>query len=164
MFPNGVIYEGVDDKPKYYRGESGANDSLIPTLDNFLGLTQEMPINPLTDALKEFRSYRPKNHTEWLTWVQDEASAAKVMEYAMQDSVSVYHILRNLDKNRKFRTIHWDLTKAYIITKSKHPVATGGTPIISWLPNNLTAVLNAIGKFGKKSDSKKLSHQDKEIQ
>jgi len=69
MFPNGVIYEGVDDKPKYYRGESGANDSLIPTLDNFLGLTQEMPINPLTDALKEFRSYRPKNHTEWLTWV-----------------------------------------------------------------------------------------------
>jgi indoleamine 2,3-dioxygenase len=35
MFPNGVIYEGVDDKvPRYYRGESGANDSLIPTYDN----------------------------------------------------------------------------------------------------------------------------------
>jgi indoleamine 2,3-dioxygenase len=28
MFPNGVIYEGVgDEKPTYFRGESGANDS-----------------------------------------------------------------------------------------------------------------------------------------
>jgi indoleamine 2,3-dioxygenase len=34
MFPNGVIYEGVDDKPKVYRGESGANDSILPTHDN----------------------------------------------------------------------------------------------------------------------------------
>jgi indoleamine 2,3-dioxygenase len=29
MFPEGVIYEGVgDEKPQYYRGESGANDSM----------------------------------------------------------------------------------------------------------------------------------------
>lgn len=34
MFPNGVIYEGVNDEPRYYRGESGANDSIIPTNDN----------------------------------------------------------------------------------------------------------------------------------
>jgi indoleamine 2,3-dioxygenase len=70
-----------------------------------------------------------------LTWVQEEAYNANVLGYAMEDSLSSYHLLRNLDKNRKFRTIHWDLTKAYIITKSKHPIATGGTPIISWLPN-----------------------------
>ena len=36
MFPNGVIYEGVSEKPFFLRGESGANDSIIPTLDNFL--------------------------------------------------------------------------------------------------------------------------------
>lgn len=29
MFPEGVIYEGVEDeKPQYFRGESGANDSM----------------------------------------------------------------------------------------------------------------------------------------
>jgi indoleamine 2,3-dioxygenase len=29
MFPEGVIYEGVgDEKPQYFRGESGANDSM----------------------------------------------------------------------------------------------------------------------------------------
>lgn len=33
MFPDGVIYEGVDDeKPQYFRGESGANDSMSVTL------------------------------------------------------------------------------------------------------------------------------------
>lgn len=30
MFPNGVIYEGVEDnKPLNFRGESGANDSMV---------------------------------------------------------------------------------------------------------------------------------------
>jgi indoleamine 2,3-dioxygenase len=38
MFPNGVVYEGVDEEPKVFRGESGANDSIIPTCDNLLQL------------------------------------------------------------------------------------------------------------------------------
>jgi indoleamine 2,3-dioxygenase len=42
MFPNGVVYEGVSHEPKFYSGESGANDSIIPTLDNFLQLTCKM--------------------------------------------------------------------------------------------------------------------------
>ena len=29
MFPNGVIYEGVSEEPMYFRGESGANDSIV---------------------------------------------------------------------------------------------------------------------------------------
>jgi indoleamine 2,3-dioxygenase len=29
MFPNGVLYEGVSDEPMYFRGESGANDSMV---------------------------------------------------------------------------------------------------------------------------------------
>lgn len=37
MFPNGVVYEGINDgKPMSFRGESGANDSMIPMMDNFL--------------------------------------------------------------------------------------------------------------------------------
>lgn len=40
MFPNnGVVYEGINDgKPMSFRGESGANDSIVPTLDNFLNI------------------------------------------------------------------------------------------------------------------------------
>ena len=29
MFPNGVIYKGVSDTPLSFRGESGANDSMV---------------------------------------------------------------------------------------------------------------------------------------
>ena len=29
MFPDGVIYEGVSDQPMSFRGESGANDSMV---------------------------------------------------------------------------------------------------------------------------------------
>lgn len=43
MFPNGVVYKGVDDKPRFYRGASGANDSIIPTMDNFLEITKTLP-------------------------------------------------------------------------------------------------------------------------
>lgn len=62
MFPNGVVYEGVDPDPKFYRGASGANDNIIPTLDNLFQLTDDMPDNPLTRILKDFRTYRPGNH------------------------------------------------------------------------------------------------------
>lgn len=135
MFPNGVIYEGVDNTPRQYRGESGANDSIIPTHDNLFQLTKLMPQNPLTDALRDFRTYRPAHHSEWLSYVEKRANELEVLKFAMEDSVSTFLLISNLDKNRAFRTLHWDLTKAYIITKSKHPMATGGTPIISWLPN-----------------------------
>jgi indoleamine 2,3-dioxygenase len=29
MFPKGVVYEGVSPVPKFFRGESGANDSMV---------------------------------------------------------------------------------------------------------------------------------------
>lgn len=32
MFPNGVIYEGVSETPLSFRGESGANDSMVSYL------------------------------------------------------------------------------------------------------------------------------------
>lgn len=41
-----------------------------------------------------------------------------------------------------FRKKHWNLTKKYIIENTKHPVATGGTPITTWLPNQLGATLD----------------------
>lgn len=35
MFPNGVIYEGVSETPLSFRGESGANDSMVHTRNNY---------------------------------------------------------------------------------------------------------------------------------
>ena len=32
-------------------------------------------------------------------------------------------------------------TREYILKKTSHPVATGGSPIVTWLPNQLQAVM-----------------------
>ncbi|KAI9842555.1 MAG: hypothetical protein M1837_007068 [Sclerophora amabilis] len=86
MFPNGVIYEGVSESPLSFRGESGANDSMIPLCDNLLQIA--MPNTPLTEILQDFRSYRPGNHREFLEWTSREAKDVGVKAFAMKESSS----------------------------------------------------------------------------
>jgi indoleamine 2,3-dioxygenase len=106
MFPNGVVYEGVAEEPFKMRGESGANDSMVPLGDNLLEITANMPVNPLTNVLKDFRSYRPRNHQEFLEYVQQRATAVGLREFAMGDSNSAARYLANLDQIRAFRHRH----------------------------------------------------------
>ncbi|PVU89652.1 hypothetical protein BB561_005246 [Smittium simulii] len=147
MFPNGVVYEGcADTSPRSYRGESGANDSMVPLSDNLFELSSSMPNNPLTSVLRDFRTYRPANHHAFLDYVENEAKNVGVLEYASKDSVSSAIMLRNLDQIRDFRHRHWTFTVEYIIKNSDHPTATGGSPIVTWLPNQLKSVLKAIEK------------------
>lgn len=149
MFPNGVVYEGVSDKATFYRGESGANDSIIPSMDNFLQITQGMPSNPLTEILRDFRSYRPANHNAWLVWLEKRAKELNIREFACQDSNSAVMYLALIDQVREFRGRHWNFTKEYIIKYTSHPVATGGSPITTWLPNQLGVVLDNMVSVGK---------------
>ncbi|KAI8075640.1 hypothetical protein BDF21DRAFT_365486, partial [Thamnidium elegans] len=144
MFPDGVIYEGVSEQPVSHRGESGANDSMVPLGDNLLQITELMPENPLTSVLRDFRSYRPTNHREFLEYVQHKAKHVGLKEFAMKDSNSAAVYLSNIDQIRAFRHRHWNFTKEYIIKHTSHPVATGGSPIITWLPNQLGAVLDLL--------------------
>jgi indoleamine 2,3-dioxygenase len=139
MFPNGVIYEGVSDTPLSFRGESGANDSMIPLCDNLLQI--RMPDTPLTDILRDFREYRPGNHRAFLEAVREASDAAKLHAYALQEPESASLYLRALDQVRDFRWRHWCFTREYILKHTSHPTATGGSPIVTWLPNQLQAVL-----------------------
>ena len=47
-----------------------------------------MPDTPLTDILKDFRSYRPGNHREFLDWVRERAQEVGISEYALKNRVS----------------------------------------------------------------------------
>ncbi|TPX59854.1 hypothetical protein SpCBS45565_g07652 [Spizellomyces sp. 'palustris'] len=144
MFPRGVVYEGVSEQPTFYRGESGANDSIVPSLDNFLQVTERMPGNPLTEILKDFRSYRPENHSMWLTWLEGKAKELDVRGFALKDPNSAVLYLALLDQLRDFRARHWNFTKTYILKNTRHPTATGGSPIVTWLPNQLSVVLTSM--------------------
>jgi indoleamine 2,3-dioxygenase len=164
MFPNGVIYEGVSDEPMFFRGESGANDSMIPLSDNLLEIS--LPSNPLTSILKDFRSYRPGNHREFLEYVQGYASDVGIKAFALDDPESAVLYLEALNQVRDFRWRHWNFTREYILKQTKHATATGGSPIVTvsdlhvskilrtypmktadltncqWLPNQLQAVMD----------------------
>ena len=123
MFPNGVIYEGENnDEPMSFRGESGANDSIIPLLDNLLQIP--MPQNPLTNILKDFRSYRPKPHREFLEYVQQRAEEVGVKEHCCKDAGTAVLYLRLLEHVRSFRWRHWLFAREYIIRRSSHPTVS----------------------------------------
>jgi indoleamine 2,3-dioxygenase len=118
-----------------------------------------MPSTPLTSILKDFRAYRPGNHREFLAWVQDQSTLLNVKSYALSDPSSAALYLHALNQVRDFRWRHWCFTREYILKKTAHPTATGGSPIVTWLPNQLNAVLDAMvevwemweGKGGLKS-------------
>lgn len=151
MFPDGVVYEGVgnDGKPQSFRGESGANDSMIPLMDNLLQIP--MPDTPLTEILKDFRQYRPSNHRDFLCWVGKKSEELGFKEWALdpmasdadaEDVVQSRKLwLMVLDQVREFRWRHWCFAREYILKRTSHPTATGGSPIVTWLPNQLSAVL-----------------------
>ncbi|KDQ21352.1 hypothetical protein BOTBODRAFT_150132 [Botryobasidium botryosum FD-172 SS1] len=141
MFPQGVIYEGVDDeRPQYFRGESGANDSMIPLGDNLLEITASLPENELTSVLRDFRRYRPPTQREYIESIEARARLAKVKAFASTDAKSLALYVLNVDQIREFRNRHWSFTKEYIIRRSSYGIATGGSPILRYLPSNLATV------------------------
>lgn len=159
MFPNGVVYEGVPpEEPQSFRGESGANDSIIPLMDNLLQIP--MPDTPLTAILRDFRDYRPSNHRAFLGHVADRSAqlGLKRLVLALGEETATGNSeedderkeairtsrrlwLKILHQVRDFRWRHWCFAREYILKRTSHPTATGGSPIVTWLPNQLQAVL-----------------------
>ncbi|KAK3173705.1 hypothetical protein OEA41_007037 [Lepraria neglecta] len=111
-----------------------------------------MPDTPLTEILNDFRSYRPGNHRQFLEWVKDRAQDIGVREYAMKDRESSVLYLHALNQVRDFRWRHWCFTREYILKKTSHPTATGGSPIILWLPNQLHAVYTQMAEVANAHD------------
>ena len=67
-----------------------------------------MPDTPLTEILKDFRSYRPGNHREFLEWVKNRASDIGVYQYALQDraSAGINHLVRELLRIMRLTCLH----------------------------------------------------------
>ena len=141
-----------------YRGETGAQDSIIPSVDNLLSL--EYPKNKLTEYLFQLRNYRPKDHQAYIEYNLEQSKNLGLKDFAKQSSNASFQLLRNLESLRAFRSTHWNLTKSYIIKNTKHPVATGGTPITTWLPNQLGATLDYMSEIVEIVDIKELNEND----
>lgn len=90
-----------------------------------------MPETPLTKILHEFRAYRPLPHREFLTYIREKSEEIGVQKYAIQDSETAVLFLRTLNHIRSFRWRHWLFAREYIIRRTPHPTATGGSPIVT---------------------------------
>lgn len=139
--PNGVIYEGVEEyggKPKQFRGETGAQSSIIPTLDAALGI--EHGDDPLRPYLAEMREYMPPEHRAFIEAIEGGPSIRQYVikhrhkQPALRDAYNAC-----VDWVWKFRTTHLELAGRYIHQQSQQglynptSVGTGGTPFMPYL-------------------------------
>ena len=110
--PNGVIYEGVEEyggTPQLFRGETGAQSSIVPALDALLGVTHSN--DPLKEYLDEMRLYMPKDHRELLNdldeWSEKDRKKLDIDEESVKiinDLIKEVHIFRN--KHLELSLIH----------------------------------------------------------
>ena len=146
IFGDGVVYQGVWDEPKQYRGQTGAQDNIIPTMDIFTGVINYYPKNDLTKYLLDLRSYRPICIQNFLADLKDEMIKENndLFKNLIKDNneEGLYLLLQILDEIYYFRNGHWQFVQKYIMANTVYPKATGGTPIISWIPNQIISVLN----------------------
>ena len=146
IFGDGVIYEGISEEPVQYRGQTGAQDNIIPTADIFTGVIDYYPSNDLTKYLLDLRSYRPKCIQNFLSDLKDEMKENRLFNSIKksENEEGLCLLIQILDEIYYFRNGHWQFVQKYIMANTKYAKATGGTPIISWIPNQITAVLNYI--------------------
>lgn len=90
-----------------------------------------MPSTPLTKILHEFRAYRPLPHREFLTYIREKSVEIGVQKYSVEDSETAVLFLKVLNHVRSFRWRHWLFAREYIIRRTPHPTATGGSPIVT---------------------------------
>ncbi len=134
MFQN-VKYEGVNEYSygPTFRGETGAQSSVIPSLDAALGIKHQK--TDLTDYVTDMRNYMPKKHREFIEVVEANEKSKPIREFLMKEggvgAIRRYNDV--LDKLVEFRQKHLEFAVLYIFSKVKDTLGTGGTPFMKWL-------------------------------
>ncbi|MEO8611389.1 MAG: hypothetical protein ABI690_26060 [Chloroflexota bacterium] len=128
-----VIYEGVEayeGKSQSFRGQTGAQSSIIPAMVAGLGLKHET--TGLTQHLDVMKHYMPKPHREFIAEMGQscirEFVEANATNRALADAYNEC-LLRVID----FRKMHLHYATTYIAQKVLNPVGTGGTIFMDWL-------------------------------
>ena len=135
----GLIYEGqFNNKPQFFRGETGAQSSIMPFLDGALGIYHTK--DHLRHYLNEMRDYMPPEHRKM---IEDVESRSNAKTYIQQSKRLVNEYNKCLEEIRKFRALHLEFAATYIHQQSqiKNPfgrggstiTGTGGTPFMKYL-------------------------------
>lgn len=155
--PNGLIYEGVDPKPKFYSGGSAAESCLVQVIDAALGIKHDAThvaapepgshahtaAVPTADTeqnfLRQMRNYMPRSHRDYAAALEAVPSLREYvsgfdshdLQVAFNDCVAAV---------REFRDHHIRIVAQYIVAQAaKQPQGslsvrgTGGTGLMPFL-------------------------------
>ena len=65
------------------------------------------------------------------------------------NQIGMQGLMKAYEEIYLFRNGHWQFVQKYIMQNTAYPKATGGTPITSWIPNQIKAVLSAMKDLSK---------------
>ena len=112
-------------------------------MDIFSGIVDYYPDNKLTEYLMDLRTYRPiciQNYlTDLRSYYKENSLFKQLVEVGSYDGL--VYLLKIVDEVYLFRNGHWQFVQKYIMSNTRYAFATGGTPITSWLINQIEAVL-----------------------
>ena len=122
-FFENVVYEDCDVKEVNFRGETGAQSSLMPLLTAFLKIPHQP--SELTNHLEEMKLYMPLSHRQLIEAVSKMPPVKDVADKRLFNKV--------LETMALFREVHYGWAEKYINAKVSDPRGTGGTPYMKWL-------------------------------
>ena len=88
--------------------------------------------------------YRPECVQEFFADIHKETDGDNSVRTRLRranDFSNMVYLLAVVDEVYHFRNGHWSFVLHYIMKNTRYAKATGGTPITTWLPNQLSAVL-----------------------
>ncbi len=135
----GLVYENqFNNKAQFYRGETGAQSSIMPFLDGALDIYHTN--DNLKHYLDEMRDYMPPKHRKMIEEVEKRSNAKK---YINQSIILKGEYNHCLDEIHKFRAQHLEFAATYIHkqaqvnntfgTGGSTIKGTGGTPFMKYL-------------------------------
>lgn len=167
-FPDGVSFNfaGGDSVQTKLRGETGAQSTIVPSLDVVLDIHHSQ--DELRVMLKELEAYRPTPHRDFLHQLRSICYGPSAVESIAPSSPHLlrYFVNQNLNNSRlvrafndcignvwAFRAIHVVFAEAYITKFTDLKAATGGTPYKQYLAKHRTESGTAmiIGRDGGSS-------------
>tara|TARA_B100000965_G_scaffold141189_1_gene117541 strand:- start:244 stop:1386 length:1143 start_codon:yes stop_codon:yes gene_type:complete len=123
----GLIYENqYNNKPQFFRGETGAQSSIIPFLDGALGIGHTN--DNLKHYLNEMRDYMPPKHRKMIEKVENKSQAKEIILKSKLLTKEYNHCVEEI---RKFRAQHLEYAATYIHKQAqvKSDVGTGGSVV-----------------------------------
>jgi indoleamine 2,3-dioxygenase len=122
-FFENVVFEGIEERPRDFRGETGAQSSIMPTLVALMKIPHQPSL--LTNHLADMQNFMPVEHRRLIVEVQSLGDLRPLADKELYNEV--------LEAMAVFREVHYGWAEEYINRRVADPRGTGGTPYMQWL-------------------------------